>query len=173
MDHYDEHMPADPEDLRLAMRQWTTGVTIVTVKHKGRRHGMTVSSFTSVSLTPPLLLVSLEQVTNTHKLVKAAGTFGVSILDQSQREISDRFAGRIADVTDRFAGLETFTLITGAPLMATGALAWFDCRVVATYEAGNHTVFIGEVLAVKTGNSGRPLIYFNRDYRSLDGDPES
>lgn len=153
------------------MRQWTTGVTIVSVKYKGHRHGMTVSSFTSVSLTPPLVLVSLEQVTNTHKLVKAAGTFGVSILNQSQREISDRFAGRLTELTDRFTGLETFTLVTGSPLLATGALAWLDCRVVATYEAGNHTVFIGEVLAVKTGNSGKPLIYFDRDYRSLDEEP--
>jgi flavin reductase (DIM6/NTAB) family NADH-FMN oxidoreductase RutF len=75
-------------------------------------------------------------------------------------------------VTDRFAGLETFTLTTGAPLLATGALAWFDCRVVATYEAGNHTVFIGEVLAVKSSDRGKPLIYFDRDYRSLDGDPQ-
>jgi flavin reductase (DIM6/NTAB) family NADH-FMN oxidoreductase RutF len=169
MAHYDEHMTADPEDLRQAMRQWATGVTIVTVLHEGRRHGMTVSSFTSVSLDPPLVLVSLERVTNTHRLVQAAGTFGITILDQSKQEISDRFAGRITEFTDRFAGLETFTLVSGAPLLAHGALAWFDCRVVVTYQAGNHTVFIAEVLAVKlNANGGKPLIYFNRDYRRLD-----
>jgi len=165
-------MPADPEELRLAMRQWTTGVTIVSVQYKGRRHGMTVSSFTSVSLTPPLVLVSLEQVTNTHKLVEAAGIFGVSVLNQSQSEISDRFAGRVAGISDRFDGLETFTLVTGAPLLATGALAWFDCRVVATYEAGNHTVFIGEVLAVQSSNNDLPLVYYDRDYRRLDEGPQ-
>jgi flavin reductase (NADH) len=63
-------MPANPEELRQAMRLWSTGVTIVTAQHNNRRHGMTVSSFTSVSLDPPLVLVSLEQVTKTHRLVQ-------------------------------------------------------------------------------------------------------
>jgi flavin reductase (DIM6/NTAB) family NADH-FMN oxidoreductase RutF len=161
-------MSADPEELRLAMRQWATGVTIVSVMHKGRRHGMTVNSFTSVSLTPPLVMVSIEQVTKTHQLLRAAGTFAITILDQNQRHISDRFAGRLSEYTDRFAGLETFTLVSGAPLLERGGLAWFDCRLVASYEAGTHTVFIGDVLAVKANTGAKPLIYYDRDYRRLD-----
>jgi flavin reductase (DIM6/NTAB) family NADH-FMN oxidoreductase RutF len=159
-------MSIDPEDLRVAMRQWATGVTVVSVNHEGRQHGMTVSSFTSVSLAPPLVLVSLEQVTNTHWLVEQAGHFGVTILDQDDQEISDRFAGRQTEFADRFSGLETFTMVSNAPLLRVG-LAWFDCRVVATYRAGTHTVFIGEVVAVKTGEAGLPLIYYERDYRRL------
>ncbi|HEY5671812.1 MAG TPA: flavin reductase family protein [Anaerolineales bacterium] len=162
-------MFADPEELRIAMRQWATGVTIVSAQHNGRRHGMAVSSFTSVSLDPPLVLVSLEQVTKTHKLVMQAAYFGVTILDQNQRDISNRFAGRLTERSDRFSDLETFTLISSAPLLAQG-LAWFDCHVVSTYKAGNHTVFIGEVLAVKSVDAGKPLIYFDRDYRSLEAD---
>ena len=151
------------------MRQWSTGVTIVSALYDGHQHGMTVSAFTSVSLDPPLVLVSLEQVTKTHKLVQEAGYFGVTILDQNQQEISDRFAGRLTELTDRFEGLETFTLVSGAPLLRRG-LAWMDCRVVVTYQAGDHTVFIGEVLAVKSGEAGRPLIYYNRDYHHLNSD---
>ena len=162
-------MFADPEELRTAMRQWATGVTIVSAQHNGRRHGMTVSSFTSVSLDPPLVLVSLEQVTKTHKLLIQEAYFGVTILDQSQRDLSNRFAGRITERSDRFRDLETFTLVSGAPLLARG-LAWFDCHMVATYKAGNHTVFIGEVLAVKSIDAGTPLIYYDRDYRSLETD---
>ncbi len=168
MHHYDECMSVDPEELRHAMRQWATGVTIVTVMHAGQSHGMTVNTFTSISLTPPLVMVSVEQITNTHQLMRVARTFGVTILDESQQEISDQFAGRLTDVSDRLAGLETFTMVTGAPFISQGALAWFDCRVVATYQAGTHTVFIGDVLAVRTSNDAKPLVYFDRNYRRLD-----
>lgn len=148
------------------MRQWATGVTVVSAQYLGRKHGMTVSSFTSLSLEPPLVLVSLEQSTQTHQLVQQAGHFGVTILGQSQREISERFAGHLTEMGDRFQGLETFTLSSGAPLLVQG-LAWFDCRVVATYPAGTHTVFIGEVLAVRDEAREPPLLYYNRDYRQI------
>jgi flavin reductase (DIM6/NTAB) family NADH-FMN oxidoreductase RutF len=153
------------------MRHWATGVTIVSAIHNGFRHGMTASSFTSVSLTPPLVLVSLEQVTKTHQLVQHAGYFGVTILDQGQQEISDRFAGRLTEFTDRFEGLDVFTLVSGVPFLAQG-LSWFDCKVVATYQAGNHTVFIGDVLAARMGEEDPPLIYYNRDYRRLINEVE-
>jgi flavin reductase (DIM6/NTAB) family NADH-FMN oxidoreductase RutF len=146
---------------------WSTGVTVVTVQHNNRRHGMTVSSFTSLSLDPPLVLVSLEQITKTHRLVQQAGHFGVTILEENQKQISDRFAGRISEYRDRFDGLETFAMVSGAPMLTQG-LAWLDCQVVVTYQAGNHTVFIGEVLAVKSRDTGQPLLYYNRDYRRLD-----
>jgi len=159
-------MTANAEDVRRAMRQWATGVTIVSAQYQGRRHGMTVNSFTSLSLHPPLVLVSLEQTAQTHQLVQQAGHFGVTILGQSQREISERFAGRLTESGDRFSGLETFTLVSGAPLLTQG-LAWFDCRVVATYPAGTHTIFVGEVIAVRDEAKEPPLLYYNRDYRQI------
>ena len=158
-------MPVKPEDLRCAMRQWATGVSVVSAQHDGQRHGMTVNSFTSISLDPPLVLVSLERVTRTHDMVGEAGSFAVTILRHDQREISDTFAGRLTEQSDRFAGLETFTLQTGAPLI-TGGIAHFDCQVVATYEAGTHTVFIGQVVALNC-DTGDPLLYYNRDYHQL------
>jgi len=157
----------NPHDLRLAMRRWATGVTIVTSRVNEIQHGMTVSSFTSVSLEPPTVLISLEKTTRTHELVQDSGFFGVTILGHGQAEISDRFAGRQTEDQDRFLGLDTFTLETGVPLLADG-LASFDCRVVSAYEVGSHTIFIGDVLAsqIKMDES-QPLIYFNRNYRIL------
>ena len=160
-------MTIQPDLLREAMRQWTTGVTIVSAMHDGQRHGMTVSSFTSVSLTPPLVLVSLEQSTRTHQLVTASGAFAVTILDTSQSEISDQFAGRHTEDIDRFADLETHTLVSGAPVLDQ-YLTTLDCRVVSKVAMGTHTVFIGDVIALEVNETQQnPLVYYNRDYRQL------
>jgi flavin reductase (DIM6/NTAB) family NADH-FMN oxidoreductase RutF len=163
---YHEVMLVNPEELRQALRHWTSGVTIVSAAATGIYHGMTVSSFTSVSLDPPLVLVSLDRYSSTHNLIEQKQSFGVSILYHDQQDISNRFAGRTGVDTERFSGLETFTMITGAPLLAH-SMAVFDCQVVSSYEAGTQTLFIGEVLAVKKGAAGNPLIYFNQDYRTL------
>jgi flavin reductase (DIM6/NTAB) family NADH-FMN oxidoreductase RutF len=159
-------MTVDPEQLRSAMRQWATGVAIVTATHNGISHGMTVSSFTSVSLTPPQVLISLAQHTRTHALVRESKFFGVTLLAQGQQDISDRFAGRMPDDQDRLAGLQTFTLETGVPLL-TGGLANFDCRVIATFTSGTHSIFIGAVLAAVGQPDADPLLYYNRDYRRI------
>lgn len=159
-------MSIDPETLRIAMRQWATGVTIVTARADGIQHGMTVSSFTSVSLDPPLVLVSLEIGRATHHLVESSGGFGVSILTQEHQQVSERFAGRLPEQEDRFVELETFSLISDIPLLA-GCMAAFDCRVVSSYDAGTHTIFIGEVLGVMHSTSGNPLLYFNQEYHRL------
>jgi flavin reductase (DIM6/NTAB) family NADH-FMN oxidoreductase RutF len=148
------------------MRQWATGVTVVASQHDGVRHGMTVSSFTSISLTPPRVLVCLQRGTRTHDIIHKSGTFSITILSQHQQEISDRFAGRLGEDQDRFAGLETFNLLSGAPLLADG-LAHLDCRMVASQAIGDHSLIIGEVLATRQPGAGKPLIYFERAYRRL------
>lgn len=156
----------DPDIMRLAMRNWATGVTVVSSYHNGIRHGMTVSSFTSVSIDPAMLLVSLQEGSRTHHLVHESGIFGVTILDQNQQAISDRFAGRSTERLDRFRGLPTFTLVTEAPMLR-GGLAFFDCQVCETFTIGQHTMFIGRVLATQKGDGNQPLIYFNRQYYSI------
>lgn len=159
-------MAVDPENLRRGMRQWATGVTVVATQHNGIRHGMTVNSFISVSLDPPLVLVSLERTSRTHNLVQKAGFFGVTILSKDQQEVSECFAGRHTEHEDRFTNLNTFIMITGSPLVE-GGLAYFDCRVVSAYEAGTHTLFIGEVLESQFIDGKEPLLYYNRMYRGL------
>ena len=158
---------ADPEQLRQAMRLWATGVTVVTSKHEGEVHGMTVSSFTSVSLIPPQVLIALAQSTRTHALVKSSRSFGVTVLRSDQQDISDRFSGRRSDEEpNRLDGLEQFTLISGVPLLKDG-VAHFDCRVIATFTSGTHTIFIGSVLAARGDLQGEPLLYFNRQYKKI------
>lgn len=159
-------MSVASEPLRQAMRYWTTGVTIVTAAHDGIKHGMTVSSFTSVSLTPAQVLISLAQNTRTHDLIMRSHHFGISILGTNQMELSDRFAGRVPDEMDRLTGVETITLTSGTPLLKQ-ALAQLDCQVVTTLGSGTHTIFIGEVLSAQSGQSGEPLVYFNRGYQRI------
>jgi flavin reductase (DIM6/NTAB) family NADH-FMN oxidoreductase RutF len=156
------------EITRQAMRKWTTGITIVSARFEGAMHGMTVNSFTSLSLSPPLILVSIQQRSRTHDLILHSGFFGVSILDQNQREVSERFAGRLPDDVDRFAGLQTFTLSSGSPFI-TGGLSYLDCHVVQTLETGGNTLFIGEIKAVRISENGSPLIYHDQDYWKLGG----
>lgn len=155
----------DPEQLRLAMRAWSSGVTVVTAAHDGEQHGMTVSSFTSVSLEPPLVIISLHTESRTHRLVHAANAFAVSILSADQRAISDRFAGRTDD-EDRFVGLDTETLVTGAPAIKN-ALARLDCRVIQVISAGMNTIFLAEVVAARSNGDGQPLVYHDRKYWNL------
>jgi flavin reductase (DIM6/NTAB) family NADH-FMN oxidoreductase RutF len=153
--------------LRQAMRHWTTGVSVVTSQFEGHRHGMTVNSFTSISLDPPHVVVTLANRTRTCALVRQSGTFSVNILRDSQQEISDRFAGRIPEDNDRFHGLEVLTSANGLTLL-TGCLAGLDCKVIHTYEMPDSTLFVGEVLEVLLAkDEGEPLLYHNRSYRRL------
>lgn len=154
------------EDLRRAMRHWTTGVAVVTSRWDGQSHGMTVNSLTSVSLDPPRVVVTLANATRTCRMVQQSGVFAVTILSEDQREISDRFAGRVPDGGNRFHDLQTFSLQSGAPLLE-GGLAVLDCRVVHTYAMPNSTLFVGEVLEVRESPDGRPLVYLNRTYHKV------
>jgi flavin reductase (DIM6/NTAB) family NADH-FMN oxidoreductase RutF len=159
-------MTLDPEQLRHAMRAWTTGVTIVTATHEGRQYGMTVNSFTSISLEPPLISVALRQLTHTHELVEKSGEFSVTILTASQKELSDRFAGKTPDIKDRFEGVPTEVLSLGSPLIKDG-MAFFNCRVINKMTVGENTLFVAEVVAARGEGEGEPLVYHNRQYWSL------
>jgi flavin reductase (DIM6/NTAB) family NADH-FMN oxidoreductase RutF len=161
-------MALDPEQLRAAMRAWSSGVTVVTAAYGGEQHGMTVNSFTSVSLEPPLIIISLQDTARTRDLVYHAQAFGVTILSAAQQEISERFAGRTGDSEHRMAGLETETLVTGAPFLK-GGLAYFDCRVRQSVDVGPNTMFIAEVVAARGNGEGHPLLYHNRKYHRLNG----
>lgn len=151
---------------RQTMRFWTTGVAIVTTNFEGNRHGMTVSSFSSISVDPPVIMVSINQNTRTYQLMKKSGIFGVTILESSQQHTSDKFAGLIPEDTDRFAGIETETLTTGAPFIS-GGIAFLDCKISQAVDVGHNTVFFGEVVDAKNQEDLIPLLYSNRTYGSL------
>lgn len=160
----------DPEALRVTLRKWASGVTVVTTaltsSTGAERAGMTVSSFSSVNLNPPTILVCLYEDTYTYALLKQAGVFAVSILAAGQDSLSMRFAGQDPSVTDRFAGLELATALTGAPILP-GVAAWLDCRVRELYDAGSHVIVLGDVVATGHDPAAAPLIYYNRGYHAL------
>ena len=159
--------PINADELKQAMRTWITGVAIVTGCHAGKTHGMTVNSFTSISLTPPTVLVALQQDTRTDQVINSAGAFAVTILDASQKNLARRFSGQLGDEQSRFHAVETFTFVSGAPLIK-GGLAFFDCKVVNQFPVGLTTVYLGEVLAAQTQEDrNAPLLYFNRNWRKL------
>jgi flavin reductase (DIM6/NTAB) family NADH-FMN oxidoreductase RutF len=159
-------MSLDPEKLRQAMRAWTTGVAIVTSIYEGQQYGMTVNSFTSISLEPPLISVTLKRLTHTHDLVVKSGMFSVTILTAEQKELSDRFAGKMPTILDRFAGLQTETISLDAPVFKDG-MAYLDCRVVNSMPVGENTLFIAEVVDARGEGKGEPLVYHNREYWKL------
>jgi flavin reductase (DIM6/NTAB) family NADH-FMN oxidoreductase RutF len=154
------------EPFRSIMRLWASGVAIVTANSGGERCGMTVSSLSSISLDPPLVAVSLARATRTADLVERTGQFGVTILSASQREISERFAGRVAEIADRFVGLSTGETPAGLTIIL-GGLAWIETRVVRDLSAGTSTIYLGEVTAGWSAEGGNPLLYFDRDYHPL------
>lgn len=156
-------MGVGPQEYKEALSRFTSGVTVVTVGAGGRVHGMTASSFASVSLEPPLVLVSLEKTSRTHDLVLEAGTFAVNILGSTQRDIARAFARR----GDKpFDSLPYRLGANGAPLI-DGSLAHLECRTVDVVEGGDHDLFIAEVTATQV-HEGTPLVYYRRDYRALD-----
>jgi flavin reductase (DIM6/NTAB) family NADH-FMN oxidoreductase RutF len=155
-------MPIDDGEFKLAMSHFASGVTVVTTEHEGRVYGMTVASFASLSLHPPLVLVCVEKSVKTHDAIVAAGKFGVSILGANQGEISARFASRIED---KFAGIETQPGKLGVPLIA-GALTTLECTLQKQLPGGDHTIFVGEVVEAGT-REGEPLLYFRSGYHEM------
>lgn len=158
-------MPITPDEFKTLMRHWATGVTIVTTRGPDGPHGMTANTFTGVSLDPPLILVCVDQRTRTHEHVKQMGVFGVHILHVGQEELSNRCAGLRGEAGNLLADLPHFTSPSGIPLLEECMMA-LECRVQATYDGGDHTIFLAEVTSTR-GGEGSPLIYFNRGYHTL------
>jgi 4-nitrophenol 2-monooxygenase / 4-nitrocatechol 4-monooxygenase, reductase component len=155
-------MPIDDAHFRLALSHFASGVTVVTTSRDGKLFGMTVASFASLSLHPPLVLVCIERSVKTHDAIAAAGKFGVSILSSAQADISTKFASRN---DDKFGGIELVAGETDVPLIA-GALTAIECRLYDQLPGGDHSIFIGEVLKIHT-TEGEPLLYFRSGYREI------
>jgi flavin reductase (DIM6/NTAB) family NADH-FMN oxidoreductase RutF len=154
----------DPDLFRSVMGRFTTGVTVVTAQDAaGRDHGMTVSSFCSLSLSPPLVLICVEHSTELHRVLQSAEVFAVNVLASDQEMISRRFAEPDAG---RFDGLAFTRGITGCALLA-GALASLECAVRARHPGGDHSIIVGEVTAA-TARDGRPLLYYRGGYTQME-----
>ncbi|HUR82522.1 MAG TPA: flavin reductase family protein [Thermoanaerobaculia bacterium] len=156
-------MPVDDAQFKLAMSHFASGVTVVTTEHEGTPYGMTVASFASLSLNPPLVLICIEKSVKSHDAIAGAERFGVNILAQEQAEVSNRFASKKID--DRFAGVAWDRGELGMPLI-DGAICALECRVHSQLPGGDHSIFVGEVMSVRT-QEAKPLVYFRSGYREL------
>lgn len=156
-------MPVSQDDFRAALSRFPSGVTVVTTKDAaGRLHGITVSSFNSVSLDPPLVLICIDRSTGSHDAFAESGVFVVNILSSGQADISEQFASLRPD---KFEGVEHTLTEHGLPVLAN-CIANLECRVRNTGDGGDHTIFIGEVESVHV-NDGDPLVYFRSNYRAI------
>lgn len=144
------------------MSHWMTGVAVIGTRgDDGAPRGFTASAVSSLSLHPPLLLVCVARSAQTHDCIRDAGFFAVSILAAEQQRLATRFAGKDGTVR-KFHGVTHHNAVTGAPIIE-GALAWADCEVCGSHEEGDHTIFIGEVVA-GDARDGVPLTYFRGNF---------
>lgn len=158
-------MPVTPDEFRAALSRFPSGITVVTsVDATGLAHGITVSSFCSVSLRPPLVLVCIEKTAGSHESVQQTGFFAVNFLAAGQDELSRRFS---LPVTDKFDDVAVRTGLGGAPVLGD-ALVTLECRLQSVFDGGDHSIFVGLVEEVEI-RDGEPLVYFHGNYRDLLG----
>lgn len=152
----------DPIEFRRVMGHFATGVAIVTtLDPQGQPCGLTANALCSVSLNPLLMLVCVERGADTHDCIRASGAFAVNVLAQDGGEsLSRRFS--TWDVHDKFRGVAYREELTGAPVLQD-ALAWMDCRVAEALPGGDHTIYLGEVVAADA-REGSPLVYYRGGY---------
>ena len=145
----------DTKKFRQAMGRFATGVTVITTNtHDGVPTGMTCNSFASVSLEPPLVLWSIARTSRNFVTFMAATNFAIHVLAEHQGELCKQFSMREGD---RFAGLQMAVGVTGVPLL-TDCYARYECQTFARYEAGDHVIVVGQVLAVAE-QDGQPLLF--------------
>jgi flavin reductase len=165
---------ADVGAFRMAMGSFPTGVTVVTVaSDDGDMHGITVNSFSSVSLDPMLVLVCLNEISRGIGLIERAGAFVVNVLSAGQQDVSRWFANRYRPAgSTMFDGVPFEPGATGCPVL-TEATASFDCRLRQSHRAGDHLIVLGEVVALVHRPQLEPLIFHAGSYTSLAHEPLS
>ncbi len=157
-------MTLDPATYRSTLGRFASGITIITARDaEGRDVGMTVSAFSSLSLTPPLVLICIDNAASVAPVLEHCETFAVNILADDQEELSRRFAKR---ELNRFEGVPIARGELGVALL-DGALANLECRVSARQPGGDHTILIGEVKAANL-REGHPLLYYRGGYGRLE-----
>lgn len=158
-------MSVDANQFKSALKLWASGVTVVTANStKEGAKGMTATSFSSVSVDPPQILVCLNQITDTGNALLESRYFAVNILNSDQQSVSNQFAGNTTQA-ERFANVAWQSGDNGAPLL-DDALASLECKVVQQIQAGTHWIVIGEVEKVIC-RAGEPLLYYSGAYRQL------
>ena len=157
-------MPVSPERFRKVLGHFATGVTVVTTRlASGEPWGFTVNSFTSLSLSPPLVLVCVDHGTESFQAMRRAEYFAVNFLTKDQEDLSRVFASKLQD---RFRHVPHSDSSHGSPLL-DGCLGFVECRKIASHAHGDHTIIIGEVLEAKA-RGGHPLLFYRGSYARME-----
>jgi flavin reductase (DIM6/NTAB) family NADH-FMN oxidoreductase RutF len=155
-------MPIDKQEFRRVLGHFAAGVTVITTVGDGKPYGLTATAFTAVSLEPPLVLVCVDKRSDSHPHFHASRVFAVNFLAHDHEDVSRRFA---VSGGDKFGDMPIRTGVTGAPVFSD-ALGHLECRATEVIEAGDHTIFIGQVEAADA-REGEPLLYFRGAYRRV------
>jgi flavin reductase (DIM6/NTAB) family NADH-FMN oxidoreductase RutF len=158
-----EIMAIEPQELRRVMSHFATGVTVITTKDgAGNPTGLTANAFMSLSLDPPLVLISVDKSATCYSCFETNNGFTVNFLGEDQEEISRRFATKGAD---KFAGLQWHLGSNGAA-MIDGAIGHVACKITECHDGGDHTIVVGEIIDV-SATGDRPLLFFKGKYQRL------
>jgi flavin reductase len=158
---------AERRRLRALMGRFATGVSVVAARHGPLLAGMTANAIASVSVDPPLMMASIGRRAETHTAIKGSHAFAISVLADDQQSLAECFAlPTTAEKLKAFCGAEWHEAETGSPIL-DGAIAYFDCRIVASHAAGDHSIFIGEIVAAGYREDASPLIWFGSRYRRV------
>jgi flavin reductase (DIM6/NTAB) family NADH-FMN oxidoreductase RutF len=156
-------MPIEKNQLRQVMGHFATGVTIITTFNKdGQMHGLTANAFTSVSLEPPLLLISVDKKAESYPAFEESKVFTVNILADEQEALSRKFA---VSGGNKFEGVAYRRGANGAAIL-DGTLAHIECTLYAAYEGGDHTLYLGEIQEAEV-REGKPLVFYRGGYRAI------
>jgi flavin reductase (DIM6/NTAB) family NADH-FMN oxidoreductase RutF len=153
------------EELRRLLRNLPAAVAVVTVDVEGERLGLTIASFVSLSLDPPLVGVAVSRQAALHELLRGADGFAVNLLAGGQERLAQHFARGVPPI-GLWEGISTRRGSSGAPLLED-AFGWIECRPRAEHETGDHTFFVGDVIEAQLGEPSEPLLYVRQGYASL------
>jgi flavin reductase (DIM6/NTAB) family NADH-FMN oxidoreductase RutF len=157
------------DDFKRVLATFASGVTVITTRDaKGQPAGLTASAFTSVSLSPPMILVCVAHNAQSYEALRGSDRFAVNILAAGQEALSNRFATKSATNAEKFEGVAHKPGALGLPLLAE-ALAHLECSTAHAYPGGDHTIFVGQVEAASTRDSdgSEPLLYYRGRYQRL------
>lgn len=153
--------------LRDLMARFATGVSVVSARHGPLLAGMTANAIASISIDPPLMMASIARKAETHGAIIGSHAFSISILAADQQALAECFARpTTASKLTGFCGAAWHEAETGSPILE-GALAYFDCRLLERHDGGDHTIFIGEIVAAGYREDAEPLLWYASGYRRL------
>ncbi|MCC7363923.1 MAG: flavin reductase family protein [Dehalococcoidia bacterium] len=155
-----------PNDFKAALGAWAAGVTVVTTKSENMVHGITASSFSSLSFDPMLVLVCVANTSRLVQMINESKRFAVSILAEGQEDVSAHFATSGREPVEKFEQFGTIEWHTGSPII-DGSLAHLDCELYSAVPGGDHTIVVGKVLGAAATPERKPLLYYRRGYRKL------